>query len=304
MAPEATVTVIVPIRDEALAVDVERARLTAAPIEGGALAAKVEAALELEGRIEGAELFPVSLVTAANGVVELGPMSILQSTSVVGADLVATTVDIGPGFQLSGVSVPCDQITFVGSGHPAEEAHRGVRAPRPRSLPCEGRCVSYTTPAVLEFHERPGEGASVRLSGSTVVTELERHGEWARVSTQDSVHMDGAQLTGWVKRDQLTKIDGGFGFTGGRGFAAPSSKGRGRRVAKGEGVYQGPAHIEKDTPVFDSQTGGVVWAKVVDAEATFEVVLREGEPRAELLSGPSFPALQRAWVQAEAVRRK
>jgi hypothetical protein len=301
VAPEARVTVRVPLGEEALDVDVDGARVTAVPIEGGALAAKVEAALELAGRIEGVEIFPIAAVTAANGIVELGPMSVLQSTSAVGSDLVARTVDVGPGFQLSGLTVPCDKVTFVGAGHPAEEAHRGVRAPRLRSVGCDRPCPSYSTPSVLDFYERPGEGASVRLTGSTIVTELEGQGEWARVATQDSVHMDGAQLTGWVRREQLTKLDGGFGFTGGRGFAELPGKGRGRRLARGEGVYQGPAHIDQDTPVFDSPTGGVAWATIADPTATFEVITRKGEARAELVSGPSFPALQRAWVAAGAV---
>jgi hypothetical protein len=300
--PSASLTVAVNAGGEELAVMVRGAPVTIIPRGGGASAVEVTGALAFAGHVEGIELFPSAPVLVAGGVVQLGPMSVLQDTSPRGTDILARSVDIGPPFQLSEVTVPCSMLSFVGSGDPAEDAHRGARAPALRSHPRPDPCVYDTTPEVLDFHEHPGEGAHVRLTGSTVVSELEHRGPWTRVATQDFVHMDGAQLTGWVEQARLTRIEGGIGFSGGRSVPSPLLGESGRTVrATGPGVFHGLAHIDAGTAVFTLPTGGVAWATVRDGMADFEVFLKPGDERADILRGPSLPGLRNAWVPRAAV---
>jgi hypothetical protein len=155
---------------------------------------------------------------------------------------------------------------------------------------------------VLDFHVSPGGSAHVRLTGSTLVSELERRDRWARVSTADPVHLDGAQLTGWVDPSRLTRIDGGIGFSGGRGFLAPLMGTAGHGKVTGPGTFHGPAHVDAGTPVFSLPAGGVPWATVGDGLAELEVVIRQGEDRARVWSAPFLPHLDRAWVAVTAVR--
>jgi hypothetical protein len=229
-------------------------------------------------------------------------MSVLQETSPRGAELVAHNVDVGPSFRLSEVSVPCSALAFVGSGDPSEDAHRGGHAPRLRRPSCPEPCARYKTPETLDFHASPGDGARVRLTGSTIVSELERRGEWARVSTEDFVHVDGAQLTGWVERSRLTEVDSAIGFTGGRGDLAPREGGHAHaEPVVRPGVFHGPAHIAAGTRVFALPAGGEPWATVRDGGATFDVVITPGDDRAQVWRAPSIPHLGNAWVPLAAV---
>lgn len=297
--PKATLTLAITAGSEELNVTVEGARTTLVPGERGASAVEVTGALEFQGRAEGIDLYPAAPLEVAGGVVQLGPMSVLQNTSPRGASIVAETVDIGPPFALSQVTVPCSALSFVGSGDPSEEAHRGTKSPRLRRPSCPQPCTHYTTPDVLDFHANPGGGAHVRLTGSTIVSELERRGDWTRVATEDFVHMDGAQLTGWVEHARLTKLSGGFGFTGGRGFGSLPTRGRAGAVRAGG--FRGPAHIDAGTRVFTLSTGGEPWATIRDGEAEIEVFIKPGNDRAEILSAPFIPHLTSAWVPVAAV---
>jgi len=299
--PKAAMTVVVRAGADALSIAIAGARVTVVPGEEGKSHVAVQGALEFAGHASGLEFFPASPVVVANGVVQLGPMSVLGATSLDGSDLVAKTVDIGPGFQLGQLSVPCSELTFVGSGHASEEAHRGIRPPPLRTVSCTEPCARYSTPETLDFHALPEDRALVRLTGSTIVSELERRGAWSRVATLDYVHMDGAQLTGWVKAAGLEKLSGGYGFTGGRSFGAPTPRGRGSVRASGPGVYRGPARIDPDTPVFSLADGGQRWATVRDGAAEFEVMFRAGDSRAEIQRAPFIPSLQGAWVSLKAV---
>jgi len=141
----------------------------------------------------------------------------------------------------------------------------------------------------------------VRLTGTTIVMELERRLPWARVATLDYVHMDGAQLTGWVKLARLERLYSSSGFSGGRSFGAPTPRGRGYVRAAGPGVYRGPARIDPNTPVFSSADGGQRWATVRDGAAEFEVMFRAGDSRAEIWRAPFIPSLRGAWVSVKAV---
>jgi hypothetical protein len=227
-------------------------------------------------------------------------MAVLQKTSPRGTDLVARTVDIGSPFELRELSVPCAGLTFVGSGDPSEREHQGTGVARLRHHACPDPCTYYDTPEVLDFHASPGDGTPVRLTGATIVSGLERRGPWTLVSTEDDVHMDGAQLMGWVEHARLTKIEGGIGFTGGRGRGAREGGGMGRRGLSGPGIYHGPAHIDAGTRVL-ALPGGEPWATVRDGEAEFEVVLRPGNDRAEVWGAPLVPFIGNAWVPATAV---
>lgn len=301
VGPRASLTVAVTAGTEELSVMVRGARVTVVPRDQGASAVAVTGAIEFDGRAEELELFPSTPVLVANGVVQLGPMSVLQKTSPRGAEVVARTVDIGASFQIGEVSVPCSVVSFVGSGDPSEEAHRGARPSRLRSYECPDPCTYYTTPDTLDFHVSPGDSDTVRLTGSTVVFALQRHGTWTRVATADHVHMDGAQLAGWVEHSRLTRIEGGVGFTGGRGFAEPLGRGTGGTRVSGPGVFQGPAHVDSGTPVFALPTGGDRWATIRDGEAELEVVIWPGRDRARVLRAPFIPHLASAWVQVAAV---
>ena len=155
--------------------------------------------------------------------------------------------------------------------------------------------MRYTTPETLDFHANLG-GAHVTLSGSTIVFELERHGEWSRVSTEDSVHLVGAQLVGWVERSRLTKLEGGVGYTGG-GSRLPEPKGR-------PPILSTPtrrAHVDAGTPVFSAPERGARWATVRDGEAELEVILEPGRDRARIIRAPFIPYLSAAWVPTQAV---
>jgi hypothetical protein len=294
-------TVVVRAGSDDLPVAIEGAPVTVVVGDGGTNEVAVGGALEFAGRVGDLEFFPSSPIVVANGVVELGPMSLLGVTRREGSHLVAETVDIGPGFQLGELRVPCAPLSFVGSGHASEAAHRGNTPSRLRTPSCAASCVHYVTPATLDFHAQPEDGAPIRLTGSTIVGELEQRQGWSRVTTVDHVHIDGAQLTGWVEVAGLQKLAGSFGFTGGRGSLAPRSRGRGSRRAGGPGIYQGPARIDADTPVFSSAEGGHRWATVRDGAAEFEVVFRTGDARAEIWRAPSIPLLRGAWVSLKAV---
>lgn len=204
-----------------------------------------------------------------------------RATSTNGSEVIAKNIDIGGGFQLGEVSVPCSALTFVGAGHASEEAHRGVRRPRLRPVSCAQSCATFSTPETLDFYTLPDDDAPVRLTGSTLVSELERRGEWSRVATLDDVHMDGAQLTGWVRNAGLEELSGSFAFTGGRGL--------------------GPARIDLATPVYSSAGNGHRWATVRDGAAEFEVTFRSGEAWAQIRRAPHISFLQGAWVRVEAV---
>jgi hypothetical protein len=299
--PRASLDLTVNAGAEEIAVRVRGARVSVVPGDGETSSVEVKGALELQGRVKGLELFPAAPLVVAGGVVQLGPTSVLQKTSPRGADLVARTVDIGAPFQLSEVSVPCSALSFVGSGDPSERSHRGTDVHMLRRHACPDPCTYYHTPDVLDFHESPGDGAPVRLTGATVVSGLERRGPWTLVSTEDDVHMDGAQLTGWVEHSRLTKIDGGIGFEGGgRGNELRNDGEFGRPSVTGPGVFHGPAHIDAGTPVL-ALPGGEPWGTVRDAEAEFEVVIRPGNDRAEVWSAPLLPFLGNAWVPITAV---
>jgi hypothetical protein len=200
------------------------------------------------------------------------------------------------------MSMPCAELSFVGSGDPSEAAHRGTRPPRLRRPACADPCTYYTTPEELDFHASPFERPRVRLTGSTIVSELDRRGDWVRVSTDDFVHLDGAQLTGWVERARLTRIDGAVGYSGGRARSAPMDPG-GRGVVRTSDprIFHGPAHVDAGTPVFALPAGGEPWAVVRDAEAELEVIIRPGMDRAEILRAPFLPSLDHAWVPLTAV---
>jgi len=155
---------------------------------------------------------------------------------------------------------------------------------------------------MLDFYASPGGGAHVRLTGSTIVSELERSGDWARVSTEDFVHMDGAQLTGWVEHSRLTKLSGGVGFTGGRSLGSPLGRGViGAASVTGAGTFRGPAHIDAGTPVLALPAGGEPWATIRDGKAEFEVVIKPGNDRAEVWRAPFIPHIRKAWVSLTAV---
>lgn len=298
----ASLTVAVTAGTEELAVTVRGARVIVVPRDGGVSSVEVTGALEFEGRAEGIEFFPSAPVVVANGLVQLGPMSLLQQTSPRRAELVARTVDIGPSFQLSEVRLPCSGLAFLGSGDPSEEAHRGIRPPRLRVNSCPAPCARYTTPEGLDFHASPGDGAPVRLSGSTIVSELERRGQWTRVSTDDFVHMDGAQLTGWVEHSRLTRLSGEIGFSGGRSRVSPPGKGTmGTTSVIGPGALRGLAHIDAASPVFARSAGGERWATIRDGMAELEVVITPGNDRAEVRRAPFLPHLENAWVSLGAV---
>jgi hypothetical protein len=209
--PGASLSIAVAAGTEHLTVTVDGARVSVVPRDRGASSVSVMGALEFEGSTEGLEFFPSAPVEVASGVVQLGPMSVLHETSPRGAELLAQSVEIGTSFLLSEVSIPCSALAFVGSGHPSEEAHRGLRPPKLRGHSCPAPCANYMTPEELDFYASPGGDAHVRLTGSTVASELERRGRWARVSTEDFVHMDGAQLMGWVEHARLRRISGGSG---------------------------------------------------------------------------------------------
>jgi hypothetical protein len=299
--PKATMTVVVSAGADELSVAIAGAPVSVVPGEGGTSAVAVKGALEFAGRADGLDFFPSSPVVVANGVVELGPMSVLGATSMNGTHLVAKTVEIGPGFQLGALSVPCSALTFVGSGHAAEEAHRGIDPPSLRTVSCTTTCPSYSTPETLDFHALPDDGAYVRLTGSTIVSELERRGAWSRVATPDYVHMDGAQLTGWVRAEGLNKLPGYYGLSGGRSLGTPRQPQPGLVRASGADIYQGPARIEPDTAVFSSADSGHRWATVRDGAAEFEVMVRAGASRAEIRRAPFIPVLRDAWVSVKAV---
>ncbi len=143
----------------------------------------------------------------------------------------------------------------------------------------------------------------MRLTGSTVVSALERSGPWTRVTTEDFVHMDGAQLTGWVLHSRLHRLSGAIGFTGGHGWLP----GRLAVVPSihyaGPGIRQGPAHVDAGTLVYSSPSGGATWATVRDSAATLEIVVHTGDDRAEVLeSAPKLAvASTDAWVPPGAV---
>ena len=299
--PSASLTIAIRAGTEEFAVAVRGARVTVVPRDRGVSSVEVTGALEFEGRTEGLEFFPSAPVEVASGVVQLGPMSVLQQTSPRRAELVARKAEVGSSFQLSEVSVPCSALAFLGSGDPSEDAHRGIKAPRLRSPSCPEPCTSYRTPRVLDFHASPGGGAHVQLTGSTIVAGLERRGQWTRVSTEDPVHMDGAQLTGWVKHSRLTKINGLIGFSGGRASLADPVGGAGWSTVSGPGIYHGPAHIDAGTPVFTLPAGGEPWATVRDSKAEFVVVIRPGSDHAEVWGAPFIPHIRQAWVSLKAV---
>jgi len=104
--PKATMTVVVRAGTDALSVEIAGARVTVVPGDAGKSQVAVQGALEFAGHSDGLAFFPSSPVMVADGVVQLGPMSVLGATSVNGSELVAKTVDVGPGFQLGELSVP------------------------------------------------------------------------------------------------------------------------------------------------------------------------------------------------------
>lgn len=265
--PSASLTIAITAGTEMFDVTVQGARVTVVPRDREVSSVEVTGALEFVGRTEGLEFYPLAPVEVASGVVQLGPMSVLRQTSSRRAALVARKLEIGASFQMSQVSVPCSALAFVGSGDPSEDAHRGIKPPRLRSPECPELCTNYRTPRALDFYARPGAGAHVRLTGATIVSGLERRGQWTRVATKDSVHMDGAQLTGWVKHSQLTRIRGGIGFSGGRARSALPPGGVGTSTLSGPGIYNGPAHIDAEAPVFALSAGGEPWATVRDGQA-------------------------------------
>ena len=300
--PRAAITVAVTAGTEAFDVTVRGASVVVVPGDRGAGSVEVQGALVFAGRTEGLAFFPSAPVLVAGGVVQLGPMSLLREASPRGAELVAKNVEIGAEFTLNEVKVRCSDLTFEGSGDSSESAHGGSPASGLRSQACPEPCTYATTTETIDFYESPGNGERVRLTGATVVAELERRGGWTRVSTQDYVHLDGAQLTGWVEQGHLTRVDGGVGFTGGRSRASLGRGGQGGRVGvSGPGIYHGVGRIDVGTPVFAVPVGGEGWAVIRDGSAEFEVVIREGRERAEVWRGPFLPRLINAWVARGAV---
>lgn len=301
--PRARLTLLVTDGPRSFPVAFEGAPISLIPGEHDQASAHVLGELELDGHAEGLEYYPVKPIEAAGGIVELGPISTLRDTSPRGSALVARTVDIGASsFSISELSVPCSSISFVGSGDPSEPSHRAIQAPSLRAPACTGPCAFYSTPDTLDFFFGPGSGERIRLTGSTVVAEIERKPGWIRVSSIDYVHIDGAQLLGWVDASRLTKLQGGVGFTGGRSFLSPPAAGSPGVVKRsGKGIYQGEAHIDSGTVAFADATGGQPWATVRDGSAGFEVVITQGQERAEVVRAPSIPLLTHAWVAAKAV---
>ncbi len=295
--PHATLDVAVETGSEAFSVQVRGAPVTVVPGSGAVSAVAVEGALAFEGRSAHLTFFPSAPIAVADGIVQLGPMSILQDTSPRGPDLVARTVDIG-GFTLGEVSVPCSGLSFVGSGDPtAEEGYHVGRYTRLRSLACTDPCQYYETAEGIDFHESPGSGVRVRLSGGTTfVARLERRGAWTRVATMDDVHMS-AQLTGWVEHARLTELQGGIGFSGGWSRPQPLGGGIGT-VGRGvrAGTFHGPVHADGGAPVFASPEGGAPWAYIRDGEAELDAIVEPGSNRAQVLRAPSFPSLGNAWI--------
>jgi hypothetical protein len=279
---------------------VRGAPVVVVPGDGGASEVEVGGALAFEGRAEGIELFPAVPVEVAEGVVQLGPMSVLQGTSARGAAVVAGSVDIGE-LTLSELRIPCSALTFARSGDPREKDHLR-HGPRMRRPACPDPCRQYETPEAIDVYARPGGGARVRLSGgSTIVYGIERVGPWMLVSSADDVHLH-AQITGWLDHARLTEIEGTVVFTGGTGRAPDSrlgwgSFGRGARP----GAYQGPVQVDAGTPVFAHLEGGLPWATVRDGEAEMEAYVDPGSLRAQVLRAPSLPALMNAWVPVGSV---
>lgn len=294
--PKASLTVAVTAGDDELSVTLDGARVNVVPRDADTSSVEVEGALAFEGRAKQLEIYPSTPIVVADGVVQLGPMSVLRPASTRGAELVARSVDIGAPFELSELSVPCSALAFVGSGHPSEAAHRGESTPPLRSQACPDPCAYYTTPETLDFRASPEGGAHVTLRGSTIVFALEDRGAWSRVSTADDVHLNGAQLVGWVERSRLTKLEGGVGFTGGSSRAHEPKAGR-----VGVSTPTRLAHVDAGTPVFSAPEGGARWATVRDGEADFEVALEPGRDRARIIRAPFIPYLAAAWVPAQAV---
>jgi hypothetical protein len=299
--PSAHIDVTVAAKPEPFEVSLDGVRIVLSPSTAGAPRVSVRGALAFEGTTPTPEMFPWEPVEVADGVVELGATAVLSDATIGDDEVVAKKVDIGTATVIGTIAIPCRSLTFAGSGHPAEAQHRGVN-PRPlRDPSCPLPCLSYTTPEELTSRATPDAKDVIVLAGSTIVSEIDRRGPWVRVVTRDFVHLDGGQLTGWVELAKLKKLPGGFGFTGGRSMGEPMRGGRGPVVAKGPGVYQGPARIRAGSAVFDDRVAGAQWATVRDGKAEFEVVVRTGEPRAEILKAPGIPYLSRAWVAGEAV---
>jgi hypothetical protein len=299
--PSANLTVKVVAGEDAFDVPIRGARVTVTPRGGAMGEVEVTGALAFEGKVEGLELFPSRRVVVAGGMVELGPMSVLADPSPRDGAIDARTAVVGSGFEVSGaMSIPCSALSFVGSGDASEEAHRGIRGPSLRSHECPAPCVYYHTPEVLELHASPGDASVVRLTGSTIVSALERRDRWTLVSTEDAVHMS-AQLVGWVEGSSLQRIDGGIGFTGGRSFLSTRASRPPRIGYGGPGVVQGLAHVDVGTPVFSRDMGGGRWATIRDGDAEFAVVIWPTLPRALVMRAPSFPYGLNAWVSVTAV---
>jgi hypothetical protein len=293
--PRASLSVEITAGTRTFQQEVRGASVIIVPRDADWSAVQVLGALELAGRTKGLRFFPATPIVVAGGVVRLGPRSELRKASPSGTALVAETVDVGPGFELGPVTVPCAALSFVGARDQPDHAR-----PELRQASCEGPCLRYTTPETLDFHATPGAASPVRLTGSTIVSALERSGPWTRVSTQDFVHMDGAQLTGWVLHSRLRRLSGAIGFTGGRG-GLPGRLGDIPSIHyAGPGIRQGPAHVDAGTLVYSSPSGGTTWATVRDRTATFEIAARAGEDRAQVLSAPFLPSLTDAWVPLSA----
>jgi hypothetical protein len=294
-APKARLAVAVRAEPQAFVVTVEGARVTVIPRDTELSSVRVTGAFEFEGTARGLEFFPAVPVVVAHEMVQLSPMSQLRGAFPQGDMLAAQSVDIGVGFHISEVSLPCSALSFVGSGAASEDARRGISAPRLRSFACPPPCSHYTTPETLDFYPTPGGASRIRLSGSTIVAERERRGEWTRVTTEDHVHVDGAQLAGWVEHALLTELVGGVGHTGGRAVAASTPSNAGCSVAVRAGSYQAAATFDNGTAVFAGEIGGAPWATIRDGAAEFAVVIPPDGDRVQVVRAPFLPCLRNAW---------
>jgi hypothetical protein len=304
--PHAMLDVTVEVDGDTFPVEVRGAPVVVLPGDGPASTVAVEGTLAFVGRVDKLVFFPATGVEVADGIVELGPKTLLQDTAPRDDRLVARTVDIGGGLTVSDVDVPCAALSFLGSGDPREELHVVGGGPRPRAPACAEQpwwCVYFYTPATLDVFALPGDGAHVRLAGgSTIVAALEYRGRWTRIATVDHVHL-GAQLTGWVEHRRLgLELAGGFGFSGNLSReAAPQMATTHPGWGSGARVFHGMVHVDAGTPVLTRRDGGTPWARVLDRNAEIEAVIEPGSPRARVLSAPSLPDLPNAWVPVGAV---
>lgn len=247
-------------------------------------------------------------VRVENGIVRLAEGAEVVHARAEGNDVVASVVqwadDVLPGEDkdpdevIVGLRIPCDALRLGDTHGEADDAsddetdaeaavgHRTFDADLSPRLGWWRNRGSRRSVVVRAAPRADAAGVTLSTSvngeGLFDFEGVEKRGTWLRVRRA----MWGAEIVGWIPRAELVAFDGPMGrSTMCVGNHGGGLNGRGWGGKPPVIRYQGPARLRVGASI--EYGDGQPWAKV-RRDDTFEVLLFEGHPYAELTSIPGI----------------